>query len=106
MTTPDPRCKPPANNIIEPLTFTTDEMALRGKMVLSQSDFLHLASSSMFSINNYMYEKSQVTHKKRENMRNAGVKGFWRASRPKCKPNRFDLVIAKLQLKLVIACIF
>ena len=33
-------------------------------------------------------------------------KGFWRASRPKCKPNRFDLVIAKPQLKLVIACIF
>ena len=76
MITPDPRCKPPANNIIEPLTFTTDEMALRGKMVLSQSDFLHLASSSMFSINNYMYEKNQVTHKKREHMRNAGVKGF------------------------------
>ena len=74
MTTPDPRCKPPANNIIEPLTFTTGEMALRGKMVLSQSDFLHLASKSMFSINNYMYEKNQVTHKKRENMRNAGVK--------------------------------
>ena len=64
MTTPGPRCKPPANNIIEPLTFTTDEMALRGKMVLSQSDFLHLASSSMFSINNYMNEKSQVTQKK------------------------------------------
>ena len=64
MITPDPRCKPPANNIIEPLTFTTDEMALRGKMVLSQSDFLYLASSSMFSINNYMYEKNQVTHKK------------------------------------------
>ena len=38
MTTPGPRCKPPANNIIEPLTFTTDEMTLRGKMVLSQSD--------------------------------------------------------------------
>ena len=34
------------------------------KMVLSQSDFLHLASSSMFSINNYMYEKNQVTQKK------------------------------------------
>ena len=46
------------------------------KMVLSQSDFLHLASSSMFSINNYMYEKNQVTHRKRENMCNAGVKGF------------------------------
>ena len=46
------------------------------KMVLSQSDFLHLASSSMFSINNYMYEKNQVTYRKRENMRNAGVKGF------------------------------
>ena len=46
------------------------------KMVLSQSDFLYLASSSMFSINNYMYEKNQVTHRKRENMRNAGVKGF------------------------------
>ena len=64
MITPDPRCKLPANNIIETLTFTTDEMALRGKMVLSQSDFLHLASSSMFSINNYMYEKNQVTQKK------------------------------------------
>ena len=34
------------------------------KMVLSQSDFLHLASSSMFLINNYVYEKNQVTHKK------------------------------------------
>ena len=41
MTTPGPRCKPPANNIIELLTFTTDEMALSGKMVLSQSNFLH-----------------------------------------------------------------
>ena len=30
----------------------------------------------MFSIDNYMYEKNQATHKKRENMRNAGVKGF------------------------------
>ena len=64
MITPDPRCKPPANNIIEPLTFTTDEMARRGKMVLSQSDFLHLASSSMFSINNYMYEKTKAHTKK------------------------------------------
>ena len=76
MTTPGQRCKPPANNIIEPLTFTIDEMVLRGKMVLSQSDFLNLASSSMFSINSYTYEKSQVIHKKRENMRNAGAKGF------------------------------
>ena len=38
MTTSSPRCKPLAINIVELLTFTTGKMALRGKMLLSQSN--------------------------------------------------------------------
>ena len=38
MTTSSPRCKPLAINIAELLTFTTGKMALRGKMLLSQSN--------------------------------------------------------------------
>ena len=34
------------------------------------------------------------------------LKEFWKVFRPKCKPNKLNLVIAKLQLKLQIACIF
>ena len=36
MSTPGSRCKPPANKIVEPLTFTTGKMEIRGKVVLSQ----------------------------------------------------------------------
>ena len=38
MTTSSPRCKPLAINIVELLTFKTGKMALRGKMLLSQSN--------------------------------------------------------------------
>ena len=40
MSTPGPLCEPPANKIVEPLTFT-----------------------SLFSIDKYMYEKYQVIKK-------------------------------------------
>ena len=36
MSTPGSRCKSPANKIVEPLTFTTGKMEIRGKVVLSQ----------------------------------------------------------------------
>ena len=36
MSTPGSRCKPPANEIVEPLTFTTGKMEIRRKVVLSQ----------------------------------------------------------------------
>ena len=36
MSTPGSRCKPPANKIVEPLTFTTGKIEIRGKVVLSQ----------------------------------------------------------------------
>ena len=39
MSTPGSRCKPPANKIVEPLTFTTGKMEIRGKVVLSQEYF-------------------------------------------------------------------
>ena len=39
MSTPSSRCKPPANKIIETLTFTTGKMEIRGKVVLSQEYF-------------------------------------------------------------------
>ena len=36
MSTPGSRCKPPADKIVEPLTFTTGKMEIREKVVFSQ----------------------------------------------------------------------
>ena len=50
MSTPGSHCEPPANNIVEPLTFTGSKMVLRGKVIVFQSCFFQLASASTFSV--------------------------------------------------------
>ena len=55
-----PRCKAPANNIVEPLTFTTWENGTSWESGTLQIKFLQLGSSSMFAIGNYTHEKNEV----------------------------------------------
>ena len=48
MPTQGSNCEPPANDIIEPLTFTSSKLALRGKAIVFQSRFPWLASSRLW----------------------------------------------------------
>ena len=66
MLTLGPRCKPPANNIVEPLTFTTWQNSTSWESGTLQIKFLQLGSSSMFAIDNHTYEKNQVIKTKRQ----------------------------------------
>ena len=50
MSTLGSHCEPPANNIVDPLTFTARKMALCGKVIVFQSRFPQLASASTFSV--------------------------------------------------------
>ena len=63
MSTPGSHCEPPANNIVEPLTFTVSKMVLRGKVIVFQSCFSQVASASTFSV--LPRGKKRLTKKKR-----------------------------------------
>ena len=69
MLTLGPRCKPPANNIVEPLTFTTWQNGTLWESGTLQIKFLQLGSSSIFAIDNYTYEKNQVIKRKKQKKR-------------------------------------
>ena len=69
MLTLGPRCKPPANNIVEPLTFTTWQNGTSWESGTLQIKFLQLGSPSMFAIDNYTYEKNQVIKTKKQKKR-------------------------------------
>ena len=64
MSTQGSHCEPPANYIIEPLTFTASKMALRGKAIVSQSRFPYLASVGTFSSGNCVYGNGTFNKKK------------------------------------------
>ena len=69
MSTQGSHCEPPANDIIEPLTFTVSKMALRGKAIVFQSRFPYLASAGTFSNRNRVWVKPRernVQQKKKE----------------------------------------
>ena len=63
MPTQGSHCEPPANDIIEPLSFTASKLAVRGKAIVFQSRFPWLASAGSFS--SRVWVKLNVPPKKR-----------------------------------------